>query len=96
MIPIWYMVANTFLVYIRLWRIYLLGMFPHMTLDSWLLAQRISEIEFGLKIGRTQASVNRYRRGLRIPDVGTMRKIVAVTQGAVTANDFYGLVQVAA
>ena len=66
-------------------------MAPAMTLDSWLTLNGLAEAEFGKRIGRKQASVNRYRRGKRIPDNRTMRKIFKATKGQVTANDFYGI-----
>lgn len=60
-----------------------------MTLDEWLILRNLSETEFAERIGRSQASVNRYRHGLRLPDREAMIRIIETTGGAVTANDFY-------
>lgn len=62
-----------------------------MTLDEYLRERGESEAEFGRRIGRSQACVNRYRRGKRIPTPEDMRKIVRITRRSVTANDFYGV-----
>ena len=62
-----------------------------MTLDEWLTTHKktCSETAFGELIGKTQQSVNRYRRGVQMPDRETMAKIVTATQGQVQPNDFY-------
>lgn len=62
-----------------------------MTLDEWLTLHKktCTETAFGGLIGKTQQSVNRYRRGEQMPDRDTMAKIVTATQGKVQPNDFY-------
>ncbi len=59
-----------------------------MKLRSYLEKNGISERAFADRIGCSQASVNRYC-GERIPEPDTMRKIIEITGGEVTANDFY-------
>ena len=59
-----------------------------MKLKAYLAKNEISERVFGERIGTSQASVNRYCNG-RVPEPETMRKIIEVTGGEVTANDFY-------
>lgn len=61
-----------------------------MTLDQWLALARHTETSFAALIGSTQAAVNRYRRGKRIPQPEVMARIVKETGGLVTPNDFYG------
>jgi len=60
-----------------------------MTLDSWLTHNGLAEAEFGKRIGRTQAAVNRWRRGLRIPDAPTQEKIKKETKGQVAPPDWH-------
>ncbi|MBP2299629.1 XRE family transcriptional regulator [Azospirillum picis] len=62
-----------------------------MTLDDWLTRTATKEEAFAALIGTSQAAVNRYRRGRRVPRPLVMARIVAATAGAVTANDFHGL-----
>jgi transcriptional regulator with XRE-family HTH domain len=59
-----------------------------MKLRQYLDEQNLSERVFAEKIGVKQATVNRYCAG-RIPQPDVMRKIVDVTGGQVTANDFF-------
>lgn len=59
-----------------------------MHLADFLDARGISDADFGLSIGVSRQAVHRYRHG-RIPDRTTMAKIIEVTGGAVTANDFF-------
>ena len=62
-----------------------------MTLQDWLTAQDLSPAAFARKIGKPQATVQRYVSGKRIPQPEEMALIVKETGGAVTANDFYGI-----
>lgn len=61
-----------------------------MHLMLWLQRERMSDAEFGRRIGRSQVAVHRYRTGKRVPDRETMPRIVRETRGEVTANDFFG------
>lgn len=65
-----------------------------MTLDDWLARTATKEDSFAASIGASQAAVNRYRHGRRMPRPAVMARIVAATGGAVTANDFHGLPEV--
>lgn len=58
-------------------------------LSAYLRAEGLTEIDFGQRIGVTQAAVNRYRLGHRIPRPAVLRRIAEATGGIVTANDFY-------
>lgn len=62
-----------------------------MTLDEWLTRTATKEDAFAAGIGTSQAAVNRYRHGRRIPRPAVMARIARATGGAVTANDFHGL-----
>lgn len=61
-----------------------------MTLDDWLIRTTTKEEAFAARIGTSQAAVNRYRHGQRVPRPGVMARIAEATGGAVTANDFHG------
>ena len=60
-----------------------------MRLGDYLATNKISATEFASRIDATQAAVSRYVTGKRIPEPAIMAKIVQVTDGAVTPNDFY-------
>ncbi len=60
-----------------------------MTLDDWLTRTATKEDAFAARIGTSQAAVNRYRHGRRVPRPAVMVRIAAATGGAVTANDFH-------
>ena len=60
-----------------------------MNLRSYLSSRGISEAAFGQTIAVSQAAVNRYVRGERMPTPRIMARIVEATDGQVTANDFY-------
>lgn len=66
-----------------------------MTLDEYLSTKRITEAEFGALIQRSQAQVNRIRRGKSWPSRGVLTRIAEVTNNKVTANDFATLQAVA-
>lgn len=59
-----------------------------MTLDDWLIHTRTKEEAFAALIGVSQAAVNRYRHGRRVPRPSVLARIGRATAGAVTANDF--------
>lgn len=63
-----------------------------MTLKDWLAGKELSHSDFAKQIDRTTEAVRRYVAGERIPDRESMLKIVEVTNGEVTANDFFGIV----
>lgn len=61
-----------------------------MKLGEYLETSGLTATEFASRIGVSHASVVRYRNGTRRPDWPTLEKIVAETDGAVTAEDFFG------
>jgi hypothetical protein len=64
---------------------------PKSMLATYLQDRGISEARFAEMIGVSQAAVNRYIAGKRRPRRAVVLRIMAATQGAVTANDLYGL-----
>ena len=60
-----------------------------MTLDEFLRREALTEGAFAALIGTTQATVNRYRRGVRVPPRPVMRRIAEATAGCVQPNDFH-------
>lgn len=60
-----------------------------MDLDSYLSREGISNAAFAEQIGVDPSSVWRFRQGARIPRRETMQKIVDLTGGDVTPNDFF-------
>jgi transcriptional regulator with XRE-family HTH domain len=59
-----------------------------MQLRAYLDDQRISADEFAKQIGVDPVSVHRYLRGVRRPKWSVMGRIMSVTDGKVTPNDF--------
>lgn len=59
-----------------------------MHLSEYMAAQRLSDDQMAELIGIDRATVSRIRRGRMKPGWGTLAKIKAATEGAVTANDF--------
>ena len=64
-----------------------------MDLARYMEERGIDDSTMAAKIGRSRVSVSRYRRKLEEPSVEVIRTIVAVTAGAVTANDLLGIRQ---
>lgn len=60
-----------------------------MKLNTYLNENNLSQAAFAAMIGVSQAAVERYSNGKRIPEPPVMREIARVTDGMVTANDFY-------
>lgn len=50
---------------------------------DFLAKEENTESALAAKVGRTQAAINRYRRGVRFPDAETARAIEQHTAGAV-------------
>jgi putative transcriptional regulator len=59
-----------------------------MTLAEYRKRQGMTQAEIAERIGRDTATVCRYEKGTRIPDLRTIRKIKAVTNGAVAEDDW--------
>lgn len=64
-----------------------------MTLKEWMEAESIGVPHVATELECSAETVRRYVHGHRIPGQATMLKIVALTAGRVTANDFYGIAQ---
>lgn len=62
-----------------------------MTLDKYLTDNPETETAFALRIGTDQSTVHRLRKAGQIPGKDTMARIFEVTDGSVTANDFFGI-----
>ena len=61
-----------------------------MTLREYLHWQGITDAQFAQRIDVDLVSVRRYMRGDRRPRWDVMSRIVAESNGHVTANDFMG------
>ena len=63
-----------------------------MNLDTYLRAEGIKGTEFSARIGVSEVSLSRIRRGDQNISRELIRRIVAATNGAVTAEDlvFHG------
>lgn len=62
-----------------------------MRLRDWREAQMLTQQALAKNLGCAQATVHRWETGHRRPHPHQMIRIVAITGGAVTANDFYDL-----
>ena len=60
-----------------------------MTLDEWLKSTSTKEAPFGERVGVSQQTINRYRKGTAFPGPGVMPEIVKATGGKVQPEDFY-------
>ena len=59
-----------------------------MTLDEYLVAEKITETVFAKKAKLTQAHINRLRKGLSWPQKDTLTRIMIASDGKITPNDF--------
>ena len=64
-----------------------------MQLSVYLSEQDLTASAFAKKIKRHKATISRILRGETRPDLATMDRILSVTEGAVTPNDFFADVQ---
>ena len=62
-----------------------------MTLHEYLNLKGMTDAAFADLIGATQPTVFRLRKKGQIPSRDLMASIFNATNGAVTANDFFGL-----
>lgn len=63
-----------------------------MLLRDWMTINKKKISEFASEIGVKRDCIQKYMSGKRRPiDEQIIQKIIDVTGGAVTANDFYGL-----
>lgn len=57
-------------------------------LGDYLAARNMTLKAFADSVGSDESSISRYVRGERVPRGQTMARIIAITNGQVTANDF--------
>lgn len=60
-----------------------------MTLLEYLKVKGLTEAQFAERVNLSQSAINRYCRGLRLPDKDAMPAIINGTDGAVQPNDFF-------
>ena len=60
-----------------------------MKLVEYLTVSGITLSNFAKSVGVSQASMSRYTAGNRVPRPAILRRIVAASDGAVQANDFF-------
>ena len=61
-----------------------------MTLDNYLITSGLTNREFSLKIGVSEVTVSRWRRGRRnFPPPKLMEKIMEESSGAITPMDWF-------
>lgn len=62
-----------------------------MRLQEYLTETDTTRAEFARQIGVKHITITRYVNEGRVPEPSVMEKIIEVTEGKVTANDFFGL-----
>ncbi len=60
-----------------------------MKLSGWRNQERMTQVELAQLIGISVMQLYRIERGINRPSPRVMQRIVEVTDGAVTPNDFY-------
>ena len=60
-----------------------------MKLQDFLNSQGLTYSEFAVQVGTTGEAVRLWLNGQRTPKRASMKKIVTLTAGVVTANDFF-------
>lgn len=60
-----------------------------MRLYDWLVSNDVSDADFAERVGTSPHAVKKWRYGERIPRSVALARIVAATNGQVTANDFF-------
>lgn len=58
------------------------------SLDAWLRDTETSEARLATLSDCTQVSINRYRRGMRLPDAELAKRIEVATEGAASYDDW--------
>ena len=61
-----------------------------MRLADYVKQSNMSQAEIAALVGVTEAAMSRYMRD-RVPSPDVMQRIIEVTDGAVTPNDFFAL-----
>ena len=59
-----------------------------MHLATFIAENKINQRRLALSLGVTEAAVSLWARGLRTPNYRNLRKIRALTEGQVSADDF--------
>lgn len=62
-----------------------------MTFEEWMSEKGLSGRKIATQLGIDDSTVSRYRKGLRRPGIRLIRKIAAMTEGAVMPNDWFPL-----
>jgi transcriptional regulator with XRE-family HTH domain len=62
-----------------------------MQIKAYLEEKGFTDAAFAELIGVDRSTVTRMRKNGQTPGAETMRRIAEVTNGAVTANDFFGI-----
>jgi len=60
-----------------------------MKFEAWVSLSKLSDYELARLTGFDHSTMSRTRRGITKPSWGLIAKIHEVSQGAVTANDFF-------
>jgi transcriptional regulator with XRE-family HTH domain len=58
-----------------------------MTLDAWLTKHRMTQADFAKEVGSNIATISRVRRGIGIPRLDIVKKIVDYTKNEVSLDD---------
>ena len=66
---------------------------PGMKLKDYITKNKISVPEFAVLIGVDVTAIRRYIHGERMPRVGVIRRIMAATNGKVTADDYVDAIE---
>ncbi len=66
-----------------------------MLLSDWLQVRSLTDAAFAAVTGCGPTTVNRIRRGATMPEASLIARIVAATDGQVTANDLFDAYQAA-
>lgn len=62
---------------------------PFMKVADYMAENGLKDDDLAALVGRNRATINRIRRGVGRPSFGLIKKLIEVTDGAVTANDFF-------
>ncbi len=60
-----------------------------MKLTDYLTQERLTASDFAVKVGVSQPCISRYLAGQRMPTREVIDRIFRITDGKVSANDFF-------
>lgn len=66
-----------------------------MDLATWLSEHDLTDAAFAGRVGVSQTTISRVRRGVQMPEARLIDRIEAVTDGKVTAADLFASVRAA-